>query len=193
MFPHSARVRLPLAFASLAFVFVAVVITSGCAKKEEVTVTTDTTGTATAPVPGDTATAAAPSGTEPVAPATPPDHVEVIHVLIAFDGSIPNTPPMGRTRAQAESLATQVLKRARSGEDFDQLMITYSNDTQPGILYKLSNTGVAPNKAQGEFGRDEMVKGFSDVAFSLSPGNIGMSPYDAKTSPFGWHIIKRLR
>jgi parvulin-like peptidyl-prolyl isomerase len=38
-----------------------------------------------------------------------------------------------------------------------------------------------------------MVKGFSDVSFSLSPGNIDVARYDPKTSPYGWHIIKRLK
>lgn len=41
-------------------------------------------------------------------------------------------------------------------------------------------------------GRDGMVPAFGDVAFSLEVGEVGLAPYDAKSSPFGWHIIKRL-
>ena len=35
-----------------------------------------------------------------------------------------------------------------------------------------------------------MVPAFGNVGFAISPGNIGMAEYDAKDSPYGWHIIK---
>jgi hypothetical protein len=38
-----------------------------------------------------------------------------------------------------------------------------------------------------------MVPAFGNVGFSISPGNIGIADYDATASPFGWHIIKRLK
>jgi parvulin-like peptidyl-prolyl isomerase len=37
-----------------------------------------------------------------------------------------------------------------------------------------------------------MVPAFGEVGFALAPGEIGMAPYDARKSPYGWHIIKRL-
>lgn len=40
--------------------------------------------------------------------------------------------------------------------------------------------------------RDQMVPGFGDLAFSLEVGDVGIVPYDAKSSPFGWHVLKRL-
>lgn len=172
----------------------------GCApKNDELTITTDTTSTgmtpapapgAGAPVGGDTTLAApAPSGnTMPTPPATPPDHIEVQHVLIGFEGKVPGK-PVTRSQAAAEKLAGEILERARRGEDFDQLVQKNTDDQWPGI-YLLANTGVTP-AAPGEYPRSGMVKGFSDVAFSLSPGNVGMAEYDAKLSPFGWHIIKR--
>ena len=42
------------------------------------------------------------------------------------------------------------------------------------------------------FPRDEMVPAFGDVGFSLQVGEIGLAPYDKTTSPFGWHVIKRV-
>lgn len=38
-----------------------------------------------------------------------------------------------------------------------------------------------------------MVPGFGNVGWRLQPGEIGVAPYDAKKSPYGWHIIKRLK
>jgi hypothetical protein len=31
------------------------------------------------------------------------------------------------------------------------------------------------------------------VGFAISVGNIGMADHDPQTSPYGWHIIKRLK
>jgi hypothetical protein len=182
--PLRARVAVP---ASL--FLVAALLAFGCAKKkEEVTITTDTTATS-APAGDSTVAAPAPANTLPTPPATPPDHVEVQHVLIGFVGKVPGKPNT-RTQAEAEKLAAEVLDRARKGEDFDQLVQKYTDDQWPGI-YGLANTGITP--AQGEYPRSGMVKGFSDVAFSLSPGNVDVANYDPKTSPFGWHIIKRIK
>ena len=42
------------------------------------------------------------------------------------------------------------------------------------------------------FSRDEMVPAFGDVGFALAVGEIGLAAYDQTSSPFGWHVIKRL-
>ena len=172
---------------------VALLAAFGCSpKKDEVNVNVDTTAVTTPPaaVPGDTSTTAvAPVDRTPVTPATPPDHIEVQHVLIGVAGKVPGK-SVTRTPAEAEALAKEILDRARKGEDFDQLVQKYTDDQWPGF-YGLANNGVTPN--QGEYPRGDMVKGFSDVAFSLSPGNVGMTQYDPQTSPFGYHIIMRTK
>ena len=33
---------------------------------------------------------------------------------------------------------------------------------------------------------------FGDIGFPLQVGEINMSTYDPKKSPFGWHVIKRV-
>ncbi|HEV8231347.1 MAG TPA: peptidylprolyl isomerase [Thermoanaerobaculia bacterium] len=125
----------------------------------------------------------------PSPPAAPPaDHIKLQHVLISFAGKVPGK-NVTRSREEARTLAAQILDRARKGEDFDELVRTYTDDRAPGI-YALSNSGVAP--AAGEFSRDRMVPAFGDVGFALAPGQIGMAAYDPVKSPYGWHIIKRL-
>ncbi|HZI65027.1 MAG TPA: peptidylprolyl isomerase [Thermoanaerobaculia bacterium] len=134
--------------------------------------------------------AAAPAATAaPAAPAgSPADHIKLQHILIAFAGKVPGK-NITRTEAEARQLAEEVLARAKAGEDFDTLVRTYTDDAHPGI-YGLSNSGVPP--AAGEFSRDRMVPAFGEVGFSIAPGEIGMAVYDARKSPYGWHIIKRL-
>lgn len=128
-------------------------------------------------------------GTMPVKPDVMPQHVQVQHILIGFAGSVPGK-AISRSKDEAKALAYEVLDRARKGENFDELVRKYTDDSPPGI-YGMSGTGVAP--APGEYSRDGMVAAFGNVGFSISPGNIGIADYDAAASPFGWHIIKRLK
>jgi len=133
-------------------------------------------------------TKAAP-GTMPVKPEALPQHVQVQHILIGFAGSVPGK-AITRSKEEAKTLAYQILERARKGEDFDELVREYTDDSPPGI-YGMAGAGVAP--AAGEYSRSGMVPAFGNVGFSISPGNIGIADYDATASPFGWHIIKRLK
>lgn len=117
------------------------------------------------------------------------DHIAVQHLLIGFAGSIPGR-PVTRTLSEADSLAGSLHIRVRAGEDFDSLVQVYTDDSYPGI-YRLANTGVTP--AEGEYPRSGMIQGFGDGAFSLEVGGTTLVPYDPRSSPYGFHIIKRLQ
>lgn len=152
----------------------------------------------TPPAPSSTATTTTTTTAEPAATpvpaavhttaAAPADHVKLQHILISFAGKIPGK-NVTRSQDEARALAAQILERAKKGEDFDELVRTYTDDRPPGI-YLLANSGITP--ANGEFSRDRMVPAFGRVGFSLAPGEIGMAEYDPIASPYGWHIIKRL-
>jgi parvulin-like peptidyl-prolyl cis-trans isomerase-like protein len=129
------------------------------------------------------------AGTMPVKPDVEPQHVEVQHILIGFAGSVPGK-PITRTKDEAKTLAYQILDRARKGEDFDALVRQYTDDSPPGI-YGMAGVSIPP--LPGEFRRDGMVPAFGNVGFAVSPGNIGIADYDPAASPYGWHIIKRLK
>jgi len=147
-------------------------------------------GTIAAPV-------AAPEQTKPAETARPaepakaaePDHIQVQHILIGFKGSVPGK-NITRSLEDAKTLAYQLLERAKKGEDFDALVKEYTNDMPPGI-YSMSNNGVANNP--GEFPRGRMVPAFGNTGFPLKVGEIGIADYDPKTSPYGYHIVKRLK
>lgn len=147
--------------------------------------------TPSTPAPAAEAAAqTAPAAAAPAAPAAPAaaDRIKLQHILIAFAGKVPGK-NITRSEAQARALAEEILARAKKGEDFDTLVRTHTDDAHPGI-YGLSNSGVAPGP--GEFSRDNMVPAFGEVGFSLAPGEVGIAVYDARKSPYGWHIIKRL-
>jgi hypothetical protein len=126
----------------------------------------------------------------PVAQRVEPDYITVQHILVGFEGTVPGK-PITRSKEEAEQLANELLERARGGEDFDALVREYTNDSHPGI-YKMANRGVAADRAQQVFAREQMVAAFGDVGFPLAAGEIGLAPYDKKTSPYGWHVIKRI-
>jgi hypothetical protein len=117
-----------------------------------------------------------------------PERITIQHVLISFAGSGTKAT---RTREEASALAAETLERSRSGESFDDLVSSLTDDSAPGI-YSLSNTNVAPRSGD-EYPRGRMVPAFGDIGFSLDVGEIGMASHDPRTSPYGWHIIKRIR
>jgi peptidyl-prolyl cis-trans isomerase D len=95
---------------------------------------------------------------------------EAAHILFR----VPDPSKDAEIKAKAET----ILKRARAGEDFAALAKKYSEDTgsasQGGHL--------------GPFPRGQMVKEFSDAAFSLKPNEIS----ELVHTQFGYHIIKGL-
>lgn len=117
-----------------------------------------------------------------------PKVITVEHVLIAFKDTGTKAT---RTKAEAQNLAYEILNRAKGGEDFTKLRKEFSDDSPTGGVYSLVNNGVA--KEGDEYERTGMVPAFGDVGFRLKVGEIGVAEHDATKSPYGWHIIKRIK
>lgn len=109
----------------------------------------------------------------------PVEGITLQHVLIAFQGA--KAASVSRTKAEARKLVEKVLLEARSGVNFKDLMQMYSTDPGPGEY------------AMTKAGRKGMVPGFGNVGFRLKVDEIGVAPYDPVDSPFGWHVIKRVK
>lgn len=96
-----------------------------------------------------------------------PEEVRASHILLKTEG---------KDEAQVRARAEEVLKRARSGEDFAALAKEFSedesNNTNGGDL--------------SYFGRGAMVPEFEQAAFAMKPGEIS----DLVQTSFGFHIIK---
>ncbi len=119
-----------------------------------------------------------------------PEHIQVQHILIGFKGSVPGK-PITRTQDEAKTLAYALLDQARApGTDFDALVRQNTDDSSPGI-YGMSNRGVTA--ARGEYPRDQMVPAFGNAGFPLAAGEVGIADFDQRNSPYGWHIVKRLK
>ena len=99
-----------------------------------------------------------------------PETVRASHILLRVD---PNADDA--TKKQTRTKIEEVLKRAKSGEDFGALAQQNSQD------------GSAPQGGDlGYFPKEKMVPQFADVAFALKTGEIS----DVVTTQFGVHIIK---
>src|SRR4029078_8885514 len=82
------------------------------------------------------------------------------------------------TREEARARAFEALTRIKSGQPFDLVVGTYTDE--PG--------GAARKGELGRFTRDKMVKPFSDAAFALDVGQVST----VIESPFGFHVIRRI-
>lgn len=80
------------------------------------------------------------------------------------------------TEAEIKDKALEILKRAQHGEDFAELAKKYSQDT----------SNASKGGDLGYFKRNQMVKPFEELAFSLNKGEIG----GPLRTQFGWHVIK---
>ena len=109
----------------------------------------------------------------------PDEAITVQHVLIAFKGT--GVPNVTRTKEEAKVLAEQLWAEAVGGADFKAMMQKHSNDTGGGE-YPMTKKG-----------RAAMVAAFGNVGFRLAVGELGVAPFEPKTSPYGWHIIKRVK
>ena len=120
----------------------------------------------------------------------PDDVVEVEHILIAFNGALRMGPPkVTRTTEEAELLAAELYVQIARGADFTELKGEHSDDNpSPGIYEMSQNPAVS-----AAYRRSGMVPAFGDVGWKLAVGEVGVAPFDQTASPFGWHIIKRLR
>ena len=91
----------------------------------------------------------------------------------------------------------EVLKKAKNGANFDELVKTYSEDagsvgkTPPGS-YALMQDG-KPKPTPDARSWSEWVPAFSALSFALDVEEIAMTVPDAELSPFGFHIIKRIK
>jgi len=121
-----------------------------------------------------------------------PDHITVDHILIGVKH--PNLKGVTRSSAEAKALADEIVQKLEDGADWAALKAQLSDDRGDGSgggPYGMANTGVRP--ASGETKRSEMVPAFGNVGFTLQVGEIGVAPHDPQASPYGFHIIKRIR
>jgi len=128
--------------------------------------------------PGPVPAAAASDAAAAAPSAKPaPAKISARHVLIQYMGCQNAASSVVRTRDQAYTVAKDVLRRAKKGEDFARLAVEFSDEPNAG----------ARGGSLGRFGRGAMVKQFEDAAFALKPGEIS----DVVESPFGFHVIQR--
>jgi len=98
-------------------------------------------------------------------------------VLIQYKGSMRADPKVTRSKEEAKKLASEVMAKAKKGQDFAGLARQYSDE--PGAKDRAGSLG--------KFARQAMVKPFADAAFALKPGEIS----EVVETQFGFHVIKR--
>lgn len=114
--------------------------------------------------------------------------IEVQHLLVAHKGA--GIGGVTRSLDEAEKLTAQLWTEIKGGADFDALVKKHTNDQHPGIYGMTLGEG---DSRKNLYPRKGMVAAFGDVGWRLKVGEFGVAPYDARKSPYGWHIIKRTK
>lgn len=100
-------------------------------------------------------------------------NIKVAHILISSDAELSKTDdPEGKIR--------EIYKKIQDGATFEEMAAQFSDDSRTS-----SNGGELPT-----FGVGRMVPEFEKAAFSLKKDGDITEPIQ---TPYGWHIIKRLR
>ena len=107
-----------------------------------------------------------------------PEKITAAHILIMYQGSERAPAEITITKEEALEQITKIREKIKAGEDFNELAKQYSD------CPSAKNGGVL-----SEFSRGDMVKPFDDVAFKLKVEKVS----DVVETPFGYHIIKRLK
>ena|GEM_PF-3242672 len=94
------------------------------------------------------------------------------HIQIGFKGSNLSN---NRTREEAKLLADQAVKEAKSGQNFTDLVLKYSDDPS-----------AKNNKGILRFKWGEMLRPVQDVVWNMKVGEIS----DAVETPYGFYIIR---
>ena len=102
--------------------------------------------------------------------------VTASHILITYEGALRSSEK--RQKRDAKKLAEKILNDIRNGTDFSYLARQYSDGPSGPKGGKL-----------GRFARGQMVPEFEKVVFKLKPGLVS----DVVETPFGYHIIKRIK
>jgi len=112
------------------------------------------------------------------------EKVHARHILFLTIDPTTRQPLPADQKAAKEKQAEDVLKQARSGEDFAKLAEQYSED--PGS--KPNGGDLPPFDKEGNFGSGQMVPEFTAAAFALTNNQIS----DVVTTEYGYHIIQSL-
>ncbi len=104
--------------------------------------------------------------------------VKARHILIAYkDARAASGDAVKRSKEEAKALASKVEAEAKApAANFAKLAEKYTDEA----------AGKAKGGDLGFFRKDQMVKEFADVAFSLQPGQVS----NVVETPFGFHIIR---
>lgn len=136
-----------------------------------------------------------PARTETNAVRVEPNYVTVDHILVGVKGD-PRMPHVTRTAEEAAALVDEIRAQLEAGASWEDLKQKFSDDRAPGRgargPYALANRGMNPGNATP---RENMVRRFGDVSFSLEVGEIGVADYvppPSRDCPFGYHIVKRI-
>lgn len=132
--------------------------------------------------------------------------VTVQHCLIAVRNKGPFADKPALSHRDAEEKAAVLFHDARKGADFRLIVLrnTYDHifsEAEPGVLHmfrpddpkSMPTERTKLDRDKNQYYRDELTRWFSMASWRLNVGEVGVIEKSGENSPYGFHIIKRLK
>lgn len=88
---------------------------------------------------------------------------------------------------RAQDMETELVAKMKAGD-----ITTDELNEQMNAFLESLRTEADQKAPTMPYPRAAMVPAFGDVGFALEVGQVGMADFHAESSPFGWHIIRRV-
>ena len=85
------------------------------------------------------------------------------------------------------------LRKSMEELDAERKKAPLSNEEYQARARALQSAAQAEYTTFVQHERARLVPAFGDVGFTLEVGAVGLAPFDAKSSKYGWHVIRRLQ
>ena len=125
-------------------------------------------------------------------PRATPREVVVRHIFLPWAGAKAAKPATTkRTRQEAFALAREIVGKVRAGTPFDGLVAKYHSKTGYPSEMTINITPAAAVK--GSIPATRLPRAVARLAFALDKGEVGLAEWHRKDSPFGYHVLIRIK
>ena len=128
----------------------------------------------------------------PTPPRVSPREVVVRHIFLPWAGAkAAEAAGTTRTRQEAFALAREIVRKVRAGAAFGDLVKRYHART--GYPSEMTIDAIPGREGERRLLAAKLPRALARLAFALDKGEAGIVEWHRKDSPFGYHVLLRIK